>query len=131
MANSAGATGEEGIPCGRDLITQPLVNEFLTAEVTALLPEDWRHEVRVVQLSDGFAMGFRDAEGMNHGLEARGPATDQQPFVQGRCFSFHYLRLNNSPEVQETIARYRKVLENFRGKEDLLERALRQSPSDS
>ena len=116
---------------GFDFLALPSAGEALTTRVTALLPEDWQREVCVLRLSDGFAVGFLDAAGRRHGLQARGLEADFQPFVQGRRFGFSYLHLDDAPEDPATITRYREVLEVFRGKEDLLERDLRTAPSSS
>ena len=48
---------------GFDLQAQPAAGEALAARVEAALPADWRRDVRVVLVRDGFAVGFRDEAG--------------------------------------------------------------------
>jgi hypothetical protein len=112
---------------GRDLFAPPPVSGALAARVRVLLPPDWRGDVKAARVSDGFAVGFRDASGARHVLRAHWIEEEAQAFVQGRRFGFSY---ENSAESENlaTVARYREVLEAFRAQEDQLAEDLSRGP---
>ncbi|MEI6724401.1 MAG: hypothetical protein WCO67_26860, partial [Betaproteobacteria bacterium] len=104
------------------------VDDQLTARITALLPEDWQHDVHVVRFHDGFAVGFADAEGGRHRLQARGIEDGVPALVQGQRFGFSYAKLGDASEQPATVARYRVVMESLRDQESLLAEDLGPAP---
>ena len=118
---SARETGEEGddeAQRGLGFSAPQPTSESLVARVRALLPVEWRQDVRVVLVPGGFAVGFRDAAGVQHGLRARGAKEGPPALVQGRRFRFSYLKNDNGPDDPSMVVRYREVLSGFLVQED-------------
>lgn len=90
----------------------------LPERVIALLPEEWRASASVVSIMEGFAVGFTDATGVRHMLEARLLDAKFPALLRGERFGFSYLKVD--PALDETlmVPRYREVLQDFLAHED-------------
>jgi hypothetical protein len=100
-----------------DLFGAPPMNVAIAARALALLPADWRDDVKAAPVHNGFVVGFGDAAGGRHVLFGEWLEEGAQAFVLGRHFSFSYAS-GAAPDDAATVARYREVLLALAAQED-------------
>ncbi|MDP3213505.1 MAG: hypothetical protein Q8S73_05340 [Deltaproteobacteria bacterium] len=129
-ADAAG--GPELIPA---LPTVPRGDKYpttpeLTALLTGLLPEAWRHAVSVNIWFDGFVLHFQDAAGHRHAFDVRRFRPGEPTFVAGTALAYSYLRIDEAAAAPAVLEGYRATLLAFAARErDLL--ALLPPPPES
>lgn len=82
----------------------------LTALLTSLLPEGWRHDVSVAAWPSGFALHFHDAEGHRHAFDARRLQPGEPAFVAGETLAYGYLRVDSAVDEAAVLEDYRAAL---------------------
>lgn len=96
----------------------------LQAHITALLPPEWREGAAVTAIPGGFAVGFQDASGARHRLEARLLETGSPALVRGRRLGFSYLKVDEALDEALVVPRYQALIQVFLDQEEELARAL-------
>lgn len=89
----------------------------LQALLTALLPEDWRHDVRAYLTEEGFLVRLRDAEGRQHRLDGQFLAFNAKALVRGQRLGFAYEGETNEVTPAALLNTYTEVLKGFAARE--------------
>lgn len=89
------------------------VHAELLELLTSLLPEAWRHDVRVELAPGNLTLYFRDADGRAHGFDIRHKHEGVPSLVEGDALAYSYQNADPSAEPVLLLDAHRSALAAF------------------
>lgn len=100
----------------------------LLSLATALLPEHWRRDVRVVRLVGAVTVHFRDAEGLRHAFDVRPLQAESRATISGEHLAFSYQEVDPEVDALAMLDAYRDALQAFAAREEDLRPWMTRAP---